>query len=358
MILSSSLNFVPNFFGRFRFYSAGTQLDKLHLMNHGMASITHPPSSIPVLNVSRLHHKRLKLWKFQNLPCRSNFPCFAKKLSTISYSNVSPWEPAPITYAPENEENILKDPGNIFEAMNTSDEPTETSLTNAEHHVDTKNPSFMYLRWPLWLLGPALLLATGVVPTLWLPVSSIFLGPNMASLLSLTGLDCIFNLGATLFLLMADSTARPSNTRNCITKPPSSYQFYNIIANVIGFIIPLAMLFGAQKGFLQPQLPFISFLVLLGPYFLLLSVQMITEMLTWHWQSPVWLVTPVVYEAYRLLQLMRGLKLGAELGAPSWTVHTVRGLVCGWVLVLGVQLMRVAWYAGFTARTYQQQSDG
>lgn len=117
------------------------------------------------------------------------------------------------------------------------------------------------------------------------------------------------------------------------------------------------MLFASHKGFIQPQLPFISFAVLLGPYFLLLSVQMLTEILTWHWRSPVWLVTPVVYEAYRLLQLMRGLKLGAELGAPSWMVHAIRGLVCFWVLVLGVQLMRVAWYAGFTARTYRPPSD-
>ncbi|KAA8520483.1 hypothetical protein F0562_014739 [Nyssa sinensis] len=216
---------------------------------------------------------------------------------------------------------------------------------------------FQYLKWPMWLLGPSLLLATGMVPTLWLPVSSIFLGPNIASLLSLTGLDCIFNLGATLFLLMADSCARPKNpTEACSSKAPFSYQFWNMVATITGFIIPLMMLFGSIKGFLQPQLPSISFAVLLGPYLLLLSVQMLTEMLTWHWQSPVWLVTPVVYEAYRILQLMRALKLGAELSAPAWIVHTIRGLVCWWVLILGVQFMRVAWYAGFTARTRQQES--
>jgi hypothetical protein len=115
------------------------------------------------------------------------------------------------------------------------------------------------------------------------------------------------------------------------------------------------MLLGSHRGILQPQLPFISFLVLLGPYLLLLAVQMLTEMLTWHWRSPVWLVTPVVYEAYRVLQLMRGLKLAAELAAPGWVVDGIRGLVCWWVLVLGVQLMRVAWYAGFTARDQAHQ---
>ncbi|KAK4416027.1 hypothetical protein Salat_2710100 [Sesamum alatum] len=325
-----------------------------------MASMTQLPSGIPVVTVSRLHHKSVKLWKSHNLLSRRNIPCFTSNRRAICYANTSPWErePAPITYAPENEGTLLKETSNIFETMNSSGEPAEASITKTVQNVDATNQPFQYLRRPLWLLGPALLLVTGVVPTLWLPISSIFLGPNIASLLSLTGLDCIFNLGASLFLLISDSTAHPNNsTQRCSSKPPSSYQFWNMVANVTGFIVPLAMLLASHKGFIQPQLPFISYAVLLGPYILLLSVQMLTEMLTWHWQSPVWLVTPVVYEAYRLLQLMRGLKLGPELVAPSWMMHAIRGLVCFWVLVLGVQLMRVAWYAGFTARAYQKPSD-
>ncbi|TXG62647.1 hypothetical protein EZV62_009641 [Acer yangbiense] len=155
---------------------------------------------------------------------------------------------------------------------------------------------------------------------------------------------------------MADSCARPKRlTQSCNSKPPFSYQFWNMVANVTGFIIPVLLLFGSQKGFVQPQLSFIPCAVLLGPYLLLLSVQVLTELLTWHWQSPVWLVTPVVYESYRVLQLMRGLKLGAELSAPAWMMHTIRGLVCWWVLILGMQLMRVAWFAGFTTRARKQQ---
>ncbi|KAJ6400368.1 hypothetical protein OIU84_015922 [Salix udensis] len=115
---------------------------------------------------------------------------------------------------------------------------------------------FQFLKWPMWLLGPSLLLATGMVPTLWLPLSSVFLGPNIASLLSLIGLDCIFNLGATLFLLMADSCSRPQNqAQTCNSKPPLSYKFWNMVATISGFVIPLMMLLGSQKGILQPQLP-------------------------------------------------------------------------------------------------------
>lgn len=328
-----------------------------------MTSLTQIPSSIPIINVSRPYHKLMKIRKTHNPLRRSNLPCISSKRWTVHCANTSPWEPPTTKYASEDEETLLNETGNnLFETMNSSIQPAEASLTKTEQHVEASNGSLLqlhYLRRPLWLLGPALLLVTGVVPTLWLPISSIFLGPNIASLLSLTGLDCIFNIGATLFLLMADSTARPNNaSRDCNSKPPSAYQFWNMFASIAGLLIPLAMLVASQKGLVQPQLPFISFMVLLGPYFLLLSVQMLTEMLTWHWRSPVWLVTPVVYEAYRLVQLMRGLKLGAELVAPSWTMHTVRGLVCGWVLVLGVQLMRVAWYAGFTSSLANQwQSD-
>ncbi|EPS64400.1 hypothetical protein M569_10381 [Genlisea aurea] len=144
---------------------------------------------------------------------------------------------------------------------------------------------------------PFYLLITGVIPTLWLPISSIFLGPHIASLLSLIGLDCIFNLGASLFLLMADFAARPNDGTQS-SSPPSSYQFRNMAASVTGFLLPLATLAAAQKGFLQPQLPPIAVAVILAPYLLLLSVQMITESLTWHWP-----VSPVIYEAYRVLQL-------------------------------------------------------
>lgn len=276
----------------------------------------------------------------------------------ICFANLTPWEPSPVKQADagESSPDFLQKTTNIFETLGS-----EAPLAKTEEVVDKASnqqprAELQFLKWPMWLLGPSVLLSTGMVPTLWLPISSIFLGPNVASLLSLIGLDCIFNLGATLFLLMADSCARPKHLpHNCNSKPPVSYQFWNMIANVTGFVIPLLMLLGSQKGFLQPHLSFIPFAVLLGPYLLLLSVQILTELLTWHWQSPVWLVTPVVYESYRVLQLMRGLKLGAEITAPAWMMHTIRGLVCWWVLILGMQLMRVAWFAGFSTQARNQQ---
>lgn len=325
-----------------------------------MASLTHLLSATSAVALQHARHKQLQLVKTQKVPSRMTFPCMSHKPFSICCSKQSPWEPAPVTYVPSDniEDKFLEGSTNIFETM-SSGKPAESSLTEAEGLTDVKSQpplQLQYLRWPVWLLGPAILLATGMVPTLWLPISSVFIGPNIASLLSLTGLDCIYNLGANLFLLLADSCARsPDSSQDSTSKPPFGYQLWNMVANVMGLVIPLIVYFASQNSFLQPQLPFISYAVLLGPYLLLLSIQILTEMLTWHWKSPVWLVTPVVYEAYRVLQLMRGLKLSVELNAPSWMLHTIRGLVCWWVLILGMQLMRVAWYAGFTARAHQKQ---
>ncbi|KAL1818629.1 hypothetical protein ACET3Z_013498 [Daucus carota] len=319
-----------------------------------MASLSQIPSIMCTITLSQTSCRKLNLRKtFDHR--------FTFLRRTVCCTKSSPWEPSPVTYALTDgtADEFLKETPNIFQKLN-SNKTIEASLPITEELADENKQStsqLQYLRWPLWLLGPLLLLVTGIVPTLWLPISSIFLGPNIASLLSLTGLDCIFNLGASLFLLMADSCARPeTSTRSCISQAPLSYRYWNIIASVAGYIIPLSLIFCSQSGLLQPQLSFISYAVLLGPYLLLLTVQILTEMLTWHWQSPVWLVTPVVYETYRVLQLMRGLKLGAELGSPGWMMHALRGLVCWWVVVLGMQLMRVAWYAGFTATTQQKLS--
>ncbi|KAJ9188485.1 hypothetical protein P3X46_003840 [Hevea brasiliensis] len=323
-----------------------------------------PSKSSPIVSnllVPCIHPKSLKFLKSSSIHHVVNFPKIWINHTPVCCTKLTPWEPSPVTYAPTDDAagSFLEKSSNIFETLHSNDR-TEAPTATSEECADTKNKQlvqFQFLKWPMWLLGPSLLLTTGMVPTLWLPLSSIFLGPNIASLLSLIGLDCIFNIGATLFLLMADACSRPKKMAQASnSKPPFSYKLWNMVASVSGLVIPLLMLLGSQKGSLQPQLPFISFTVLLGPYLLLLSVQILTEMLTWHWQSPVWLATPVVYEAYRVLQLMRGLKLGAELSAPAWMMHMLRGLVCWWILILGIQLMRVAWFAGFTAQARRQLS--
>uniref|UniRef100_A0A0D9W7K9 Uncharacterized protein n=1 Tax=Leersia perrieri TaxID=77586 RepID=A0A0D9W7K9_9ORYZ len=200
--------------------------------------------------------------------------------------------------AHENEDGatIIKG-ADVVEPIDTEEAPQIPFLQSDQDFVEvTKEPSMQLtpLKVPMWLLGPSILLVT------------VFLGPNIAGLLSLVGLDFIFNMGAMLFFLMADACGRPeANSSDLVKQIPTSYRFWNLAASIV-----------------------------------------LTEMLTWHWKSPVWLVAPVVYECYRVLQLMRGLQLADEITAPGWMVQSLRGLVSWWVLVLGIQLMRVAWFAG------------
>ncbi|XP_058104493.1 uncharacterized protein LOC131248291 [Magnolia sinica] len=328
-------------------------------MNEAMALLCRAPPTITTHAIPRVHIRNSAASKLPRQPLIFSSPHIQIKHLPLRCTKLSPWQPSPLPYAPDDESESIVKGSNIFESVI----PQETAETSADENfdgiTDVKSQSSLepqLLKWPMWLLGPSVLLATGMVPTLWLPLSSVFLGPNIAGLLSLVGLDCIFNIGATLFLLMADACARPKSTNQVdYCQVPRTYRFWNMGAGLIGFLMPLIMLSASYRGFLQPQLPFISFLALLGPYLLLLSIQMLTEMLTWHWKSPVWLLTPIVYEAYRVLQLMRGLKLGGDIGVPTWALHSIRGLVSWWVLILGVQLMRVSWFAGFTSQSQQQQ---
>ncbi|XP_072957924.1 uncharacterized protein [Typha angustifolia] len=278
--------------------------------------------------------------------CMSRF----KNLPLLCTKNLA-WESS-LPYASTEDGDIIKG-SNTVEPIDAEEPPEVPFLQSENDVIELKNqPSMLLqpLKWPMWLLGPSVLLVTGAIPTLWLPLSSVFLGPNIAGLLSLVGLDCIFNMGAMLFLLMADACGRPKESSSVrVSHIPSAYKLWNLGASLLGFLIPLVLLFASYKGTLQPHLPSISSAVLLGPYLLLLSIQVLIEMLTWHWKSPVWLVAPVVYEAYRVLQLMRGLTLATEVGSPAWMVEGLRGLVSWWVLVLAIQLMRIAWFAGFTS---------
>lgn len=232
---------------------------------------------------------------------------------------------------------------NIVHAREVAGTISDKGNENAERAEEN---GLQPLKWPLWLLGPSMLLATGAIPILWLPFSTISPASNMASLLSLTGLDGTFNLGATIFLLVADYCARRKKGQVSHIKIPFSYIFWNFLLNLVGFVVPSLAMAASYRALIQPKICLISFATMLGPYLMLLMVQMLAEILTWNWKSPVCLIVPVVYEAYRLLQLSRGLELGIDLNAPSWLMEGMKGLVAWWVLVLGMQLMKIAWFVG------------
>ncbi|KMZ64089.1 hypothetical protein ZOSMA_383G00070 [Zostera marina] len=295
------------------------------------------------------NHSNLTSWWSQ---CPGTL-CFPMKLSKKVSSEISYRRCSILLCSSEDEYAEPVNETEIVETLKVVDASSDTGMMESENVPLLHR----FLKWPLWVFGPIILLVTGIIPTLWLPLSSIFAAANISGLLSLVGLDCIFNMGAMSFLLISDACAKipgtvsePESTR-LHYQVPLLYKSWNILAGFVGLVIPLATFYLGYRGFLTPSIPVIDFAVVIAPYILLLVVQMVTEMLTWHWKSPAWIVVPVVYEGYRIVQLMRGLKLGIEIGAPDWVVVTIRGLVSWWVLVFGVQLMRIAWFTGYTINT-------
>ncbi|CAM6088911.1 unnamed protein product [Calypogeia fissa] len=210
-----------------------------------------------------------------------------------------------------------------------------------------------------WILGPLALLITGALPALWLPSPALFGGSATAGLLALTGLDAVFNMGATAFLLMADYSAGGQSQDPSMSKVsviPLGYKVWSFLVNLVGLVAPVALVVASWRGMLQGEgpLPLLPAAALLGPYTLLVVVQWLAEALVWQWQSPVWPVLPLVYQAYRLLQLTRGIELGVALDAPSWLVKAVKGLLAWWVFVLGMQIMWVAWLVGTIQTRYSR----
>ncbi|KAK8498523.1 hypothetical protein V6N12_066620 [Hibiscus sabdariffa] len=241
-------------------------------MKQGMASLAQaPPLATSIARIPQIRSRNLQLLKASKLPppLLTLHHIHIRRQSSVCCKKLSRWKPPLLT--------------------DTDVAVVGVRPLSSSHHGHCSHPVDLLL------------------------ISTIFIGPDVVSLLALIGLECIFHLGATLFLLMVDYCAQSMNPprQASKSKPPPSSQLCNLVATLTGFVFPLVLLFCSQRGYIQPQLPFTPFAVLLGPYILLL----LTEMLTWHW-----------------------------------------GLVCWWVLILGVQLMRVAWFVGVTAGARQHQS--
>eukprot|EP00897_Mesotaenium_endlicherianum_P000197 jgi/Mesen1/10178/ME000076S09688 len=323
-----------------------------------------------------------------------------------------------------------------------------------------------WMRPVWWVLGPLVLLLTGVAPRLWLRSSSLFVGSSTAGVLALLGLDGVFNVGAAAFFLMASSlcssvaagrsriggaaargsglelvvaggralqrwepeprvlralkararaeeaaggaSARVGGGRNkqgssaslalddndqrrrihnripdgpigpirtfrgeakadkrpfqgggreaylrlisvdgssgsdSSARVPDSYRVWSSAVNTLSLLLPLAgVAYATWRGLAEPR-ALLPLLATLGPYMFALAVQGVSEALVTRWQSPVWPLVPLVFHAYRVVQLSRALELAASMNAPLWFSEGVKALIAWVVLVVGMQLTWVA----------------
>ncbi|XP_031287793.1 uncharacterized protein LOC116146515 isoform X2 [Pistacia vera] len=190
----------------------------------------------------------------------------------------------------------------------------------------------------LWLVGPAVLVASFIFPSLYLRriISTVF----EDSLLT----EALFYCGVAVFLLLIDRLRRPigpdSTTNNNRTLSPQLGQrISSVAALVLSLIIPLVTM-----GLVWPWTgPAAS--ATLAPYLVGIVVQFAFEQYARYRKSPSWPVIPIIFQVYRLHQLNRASQLvtalsftvrGAEMTAQNLAINKSLGALLNVLQLLGV----------------------
>ncbi|KAL6559383.1 hypothetical protein OROGR_004500 [Orobanche gracilis] len=173
----------------------------------------------------------------------------------------------------------------------------------------------------LWLVGPTILVASFVFPSLYLRrvLSSIFEDSLLTDFLILFFTETIFYSGVAIFLLLIDRLSKPKDPKYAATNqnqnlvPHLGYQISSVAVLVLSLIIPTVTM-----GFVWPWTgPAAS--ATLAPYLVGTVVQYAFEQYARYADSPSWPAIPIVFQIYRLHQLNRAAQLVTALS------FTVRG---------------------------------
>ncbi|KAE9587408.1 hypothetical protein Lalb_Chr23g0273311 [Lupinus albus] len=198
----------------------------------------------------------------------------------------------------------------------------------------------------LWFVGPAVLVASFIFPSLYLRkvLSIIFEDSLLTDFLILFFTEAIFYCGVAVFLFLLDHLRRPTqqdtNTRSSDTLPPQLGQRVSSVATlVLSLIIPMVTM-----GLVWPWTgPAAS--ATLAPYLVGIVVQFAFEQYARYRKSPSWLATPLIFQVYRLHQLNRAAQLvtalsftvrGAEMTSHNIAINTSLGTLLNVLQFLGV----------------------
>lgn len=171
----------------------------------------------------------------------------------------------------------------------------------------------------LWFVGPAVLVASFVFPSLYLRkiLSAVFEDSLLTDFLILFFTEALFYSGVAVFLLLMDHLRRPFVPVLGVSQenlnPKLGQRISSVAVLVLSLIIPLVTM-----GFVWPWTgPAAS--ATLAPYLVGIVVQFAFEQYTKRIKSPSLPVVPVIFQVYRLHQLNRAAQLVTALS------FTVRG---------------------------------
>uniref|UniRef100_A0A1J3K5B0 Transmembrane protein n=1 Tax=Noccaea caerulescens TaxID=107243 RepID=A0A1J3K5B0_NOCCA len=195
----------------------------------------------------------------------------------------------------------------------------------------------------LWLIGPAVLVSSFILPPLYLRriVSAVFEDSLLTDFLILFFTEALFYCGVAAFLLVIDRSRKSSGKGpNSHTSPSQLGQRISSVATlVLSLMIPMVTM-----GFVWPWTgPAAS--ATLAPYLVGIVVQFAFEQYARYRNSPSSPVIPIIFQVYRLHQLNRAAQLvtalsftvkGAEATVNNLAIKKSLGTLLSVIQVLGV----------------------
>ncbi|KAK7301551.1 hypothetical protein RJT34_12417 [Clitoria ternatea] len=256
------------------------------------------------------------------------------------------------TLVPENNDIIVEDilpASSSFHLSGSDGKPGLISFYNQPYRRDSKillSNSEGSQNSILWFMGPAVLVASFIFPSLYLRkvLSIIFEDSLLTDFLILFFTEAIFYCGVAVFLFLLDCLRRPIqlNTaeNNSDTLPPQLGQRVSSVATlVLSLVIPMVTM-----GLVWPWTgPAAS--ATLAPYLVGIVVQFAFEQYARYRKSPSWSAIPLIFQVYRLHQLNRAAQLvtalsftvrGAEMTSHNMAINSSLGTLLNVLQFLGV----------------------
>lgn len=220
------------------------------------------------------------------------------------------------------------------------------SLQHARGNV-VPSPSMMKNQNSLlWFAGPAVLVASFILPSLYLRriISLIFEDSLLTDFLILFFTEALFYCGVAVFLLLIHCLWSPTkkvpatSSRGKLTTQ-MGHRISSVAILILSLIIPMVTM-----GFVWPWTgPAAS--AALAPYLVGIVVEFAFGQYAKYMKSPSWPVIPVVFQVYRLHQLNRAAQLvtalsftvrGVEMTAHNLAIHNSLGTLLSVLQILGL----------------------
>lgn len=149
--------------------------------------------------------------------------------------------------------------------------------------------------------------------------------------------NLLFLAIATSFLVVVGWAWRQSKPYSLPQPLPEWFKVWFLTVQVVGGLLPLVamLLWGVWWGYS-------SVLTVLVPYFVMLGLQILSEIVTLRqFQSVVWVMVPYLYLPYRVWQLYEGLTLLSPASELIWVRNLLLIEIVLWTLNYALDLSQL-----------------